>query len=63
MRKVPCEIYSRVVGFFRPVWSVIDGKVTPNWNAGKQEEFKNRLPYSVTTSLAHPDKREGMEKK
>lgn len=27
----PCEVYSRVVGFFRPV---------KDWNKGKQEEYK-----------------------
>jgi ribonucleoside-triphosphate reductase len=28
-----CDVYSRVVGYFRPV---------RNWNAGKQEEFRQR---------------------
>jgi len=32
------EIYSRVVGYLRPV---------RNWNAGKQEEFRQRLPFRV----------------
>jgi ribonucleoside-triphosphate reductase len=31
------EVYSRVVGYFRPV---------RNWNLGKQEEFKQRIEYS-----------------
>jgi ribonucleoside-triphosphate reductase len=31
--KAACEVYSRVVGYLRPV---------QNWNPGKQEEFKNR---------------------
>ena len=31
--KMPCEIYSRVSGYFRPV---------NQWNAGKREEFKDR---------------------
>jgi len=31
-----CEIYSRVVGFFRPV---------KMWNAGKQEEYKDRVEF------------------
>lgn len=30
---VPCEVYSRVVGYFRPV---------QNWNPGKRQEFKER---------------------
>ena len=36
--KVPCDIYSRVVGYFQPV---------RQWNPGKQEEYKNRLEYKV----------------
>ena len=36
--KVPVEVYSRVVGYFRPV---------NQWNKGKQEEFKDRREYKV----------------
>jgi len=32
-RVVPVEVYSRVVGYFRPV---------DQWNKGKQEEFSAR---------------------
>ena len=35
-----CEIYSRVVGYIRPVAS---------WNPGKQSEYKDRLTYKVCT--------------
>ncbi len=35
---VPCEIYSRVVGYFRPV---------QNWNAGKQQEFAERKTVRI----------------
>jgi anaerobic ribonucleoside-triphosphate reductase len=34
-----CEVFSRVVGYFRPI---------TNWNLGKQEEFKGRRSYQVT---------------
>ena len=34
----PCEIYSRVCGYFRPV---------ANWNRGKKEEFKDRKVFEV----------------
>jgi len=34
--KVPVEVYSRVVGYFRPV---------NQWNNGKREEFNNRKEY------------------
>jgi ribonucleoside-triphosphate reductase len=34
----PCEIYSRVVGYLRPV---------KQWNKGKQEEFRARKTFTV----------------
>lgn len=34
--KQPCEVYSRVVGYLRPV---------QQWHKGKQEEFKDRKEY------------------
>jgi len=37
-RVVPCEIYSRVVGYFRPV---------DQWNLGKQDEFHLRKTLHV----------------
>ena len=37
-RKVPCEVYSRIVGYLRPV---------SQWNAGKQEEFKERKEFKI----------------
>lgn len=39
-----CEVYSRVVGYLRPV---------QYWNAGKQEEFKERTDYNVDKALAY----------
>ena len=33
-----CEVYARVVGYYRPV---------EQWNPGKQEEFKDRLSYAI----------------
>lgn len=36
--KIAVEVYSRVVGYFRPV---------NQWNKGKQEEFKNRKEYKI----------------
>ena len=38
---VPCEVYSRVVGYFRPV---------SQWNKGKQQEFKERKWVKVSNS-------------
>ncbi len=37
-KRQKCEIYSRVVGFIRPV---------SNWNKGKKEEFKERTHYKI----------------
>ena len=39
-----CEVYSRIVGYFRPV---------QNWNAGKTEEFAQRLEYDETKTMSH----------
>jgi len=39
----PCEVYSRVVGYLRPI---------TNWNKGKQEEFKERLNYNIDKAIA-----------
>ncbi len=36
--KQPCEVYSRVVGYLRPV---------SQWNDGKQQEFKERKEYHI----------------
>ncbi len=33
-----CEVYSRVVGYLRPVGQ---------WNVGKQEEFRERKTYNL----------------
>jgi anaerobic ribonucleoside-triphosphate reductase len=37
-KKVPCEIWSRVVGFFRPI---------DHFNRGKKEEFSERKTISM----------------
>jgi ribonucleoside-triphosphate reductase len=36
--KQPCEVYSRIVGYLRPV---------QQWNEGKQEEFRQRKEFKV----------------
>ena len=37
-KRVRCEVYSRVVGYLRPV---------AQWNDGKQEEFKDRELFKL----------------
>ncbi|MFH1780825.1 MAG: ribonucleoside triphosphate reductase [Candidatus Nealsonbacteria bacterium] len=36
--KQPCEVYSRIVGYLRPI---------NQWNKGKQEEFKDRKMFNI----------------
>jgi len=38
VRKVPCLVYSRVVGFLTP---------TQYWNVGKKQEWKDRKAYTT----------------
>ena len=38
-----CEIYSRIVGYFRPI---------KEWNSAKKEEFRERKNYAM--SLTKP---------
>jgi len=37
--KTKCEVYSRVVGYLRPI---------EQWNEGKAEEFKDRKCFEVS---------------
>ena len=36
-----CEVFSRIVGYHRPV---------QNWNKGKKEEFKERVEFDEKVS-------------
>ncbi len=38
--KQPCEVYSRVVGYIRPI---------QQWHTGKQEEFKERRVFKISS--------------
>lgn len=40
--RVPCEVYSRIVGYLRPV---------QNWHQGKQQEFKERKTFRVPAEV------------
>ena len=40
------EVYSRVVGFFRPV---------QQWNKGKKEEYKDRVEFLVPQEVFKKD--------
>ncbi len=38
----PCEVWSRVVGYYRPV---------DQWNKGKQQEYRERVEYDVDDAV------------
>ncbi len=38
VRGTPCETYSRIVGYFRPL---------KQWNAGKTEEYHDRVTFDT----------------
>ncbi len=38
-----CEVYSRIVGYFRPVH---------NWNQGKRAEFEDRVTFREDIALS-----------
>jgi len=48
VKAIPCEVYSRVVGYFRPV---------SQWNTGKQQEFKERKTINLKSFLSREKKR------
>ena len=39
---VPCQVFSRVVGYLSPV---------QGWHAGKQQEWKERRTFNVEAAL------------
>jgi len=43
--RVPWEIYSRIVGYLRPVDA---------WNAGKQQEYAERVAFDPEKANADP---------
>ncbi len=41
-KRQPCEVFSRIVGYLRPV---------SQWNDGKQQEFEQRKSYEIKTQI------------
>ncbi|MDD5145993.1 MAG: ribonucleoside triphosphate reductase [Candidatus Pacebacteria bacterium] len=39
----PCEVYSRIVGYLRPI---------QQWNLGKQQEFKERKEFKIARAIS-----------
>jgi len=42
MNQIPCEVYSRIVGYLRPI---------RGWNVAKRQEFKERKLYDLDKVL------------
>ena len=40
--RTKCEVWSRSVGYLRPV---------EQWNVGKQEEFKDRVNFKIGSEI------------
>ena len=49
-KRIPCEVYSRIVGYLRPV---------QNWNKGKREEFGDRKVYETPGMAELEGRRDG----
>ncbi len=52
--RIPVEVYSRVVGYFRPVGQ---------WNKGKREEFGERLEYRLGGGRHEPNPYDEIDKR
>ena len=48
-----CEVWSRAMGYFRPV---------SDYNAGKRQEFRDRRYFSERTALERADAAERLER-
>jgi len=48
-KRQPCEVFSRVVGYIRPVHQ---------WNKGKQSEFKDRRMLNLPIDEKKRDKKD-----
>ena len=47
VNRTKCEVYSRVVGYLRPI---------NQWNDGKRAEFDDRQTFDTTKSYGKKDK-------
>lgn len=48
VRVIETEVYSRVVGYFRPV---------SGWNVGKKQEFADRVPAKMEDATCKTSKK------
>jgi hypothetical protein len=45
--RMRCEVYSRIVGYFRPVYQT--------WNPGKIQEFSERANFNIKPFEVHDE--------
>lgn len=50
VKRIPCEVYSRIVGYYRPI---------KKWNQGKQQEFAERRVYKIESDTAESEESNG----
>ncbi len=50
----PCDVFSRIVGYFRPI---------KRWSDGKREEFKHRKTYKEDKAKKNKFKKQTVTKK
>lgn len=48
--RIPCEIFSRVMGYLRPITT--DGYKTELWNKGKVSEWKERVFFNINKTIS-----------
>jgi hypothetical protein len=51
MKKIPALVFSRIAGYFTPVYQ---GDKVFAWNPGKTSEYNDRKPYKVPEKDAVP---------
>jgi len=54
----PCEVWSRIMGYYRPV--TIDAYKTTEWNEGKVSEHKERKYFSEPKAVSAAESTEVM---
>ena len=47
VKRTPCEVYSRCVGYIRPI---------SQWNPGKYQEFQDRKTFKTSTKVDNSTK-------
>lgn len=60
--KIPYEVFSRIVGFYRPIKILYFGKFINVWNPGKQQELKDRVYFKISKDVMSKEERKRLER-